>query len=191
MKPHNIQVMTLLCMFGCGRPPNDSLESQLMQIRTGEGKSMILGAAASLLGLLGFRVRCVCYSEYLSARDYGLFEDVFRRFQIHEDIVYSKITTLSEDTTATKGDIRYLTESLLLGNLPSSSQKREGAARNQIARAGASVCERKTIQDSPRLQGIKAIEADESARAGCRDSAIGIDVPDKLHRQRSEEELEG
>ncbi|CAJ1966717.1 unnamed protein product [Cylindrotheca closterium] len=123
MKPHNIQVLTLLCMLGCGRPSESSLESQLMQIRTGEGKSMILGAASTVLGLLGFRVRCVCYSEYLSRRDYGLFEEVFRRFQIAEDVVYSKITTLSEDTTAAKGDIRYLTESLVLSNLPKIARK--------------------------------------------------------------------
>ncbi|KAL3941493.1 MAG: hypothetical protein SGBAC_004162 [Bacillariaceae sp.] len=121
MKPHNIQVLTLLCMFGCGQPCETSLKSQLMQIRTGEGKSMILGAAATVLGLLGFRVRCVCYSEYLSCRDYGLFEDLFKRFNITEDIVYSKITTLSEDTTACKGDIRYLTESMVLGNLPQNA----------------------------------------------------------------------
>ena len=34
MKPHNIQVLTLLFMFGCGKSDKD-LESQLMQIRTG------------------------------------------------------------------------------------------------------------------------------------------------------------
>ncbi|CAJ1966718.1 unnamed protein product [Cylindrotheca closterium] len=188
MRPHNIQVLTLLCMFGCGQPSHETLESQLMQIRTGEGKSMILGAAATFLGLLGFRVRCVCYSEYLSDRDYGLFEDVFRRFQIHEDVVYSKITTLSEDTTAAKGDIRYLTESLVLGSLPNSSQKRDGESSTQIAVAGASVYERETPQDSSRLQCINSIE--ESAKTTYRISATGIGLPDKLQRQRSGEQLE-
>ena len=42
IKPHNIQVLTLLYMLGCGSLSTGSLESQLMQIRTGEGKSMIL-----------------------------------------------------------------------------------------------------------------------------------------------------
>lgn len=121
MKPHNIQVLALLCMFGCGQSSQNCLESQLLQIRTGEGKSMILGAAATVLGLLGFRVRCVCYSDYLSLRDSRLFEDVFNRFQIADSIKYSKITSLSEDTTAKKGDIRYLTESLLRGNMEPQS----------------------------------------------------------------------
>ncbi|KAL7565546.1 hypothetical protein ACA910_003823 [Epithemia clementina (nom. ined.)] len=117
MKPHNIQVLTLLCMFGCGSSSIDSLESQLMQIRTGEGKSIILGAAAVFLGLLGFRVRCVCYSEYLSIRDYNLFSEVFEAFQLTKQVKYSKITTLSEDTTYAKGNIRLLTEKLLHGRL--------------------------------------------------------------------------
>eukprot|EP00957_Ditylum_brightwellii_P064563 4899327-Ditylum_brightwellii.AAC.1 len=55
MKPHNIQVLTLLSLFGCGSSSSSNLNSQLMQIRTGEGKSMILGAAAVILALLGFR----------------------------------------------------------------------------------------------------------------------------------------
>jgi hypothetical protein len=117
MKPHNIQVMTLLCMFGCGSSGSSSLQSQLMQIRTGEGKSMILGAAAVIFGLLGFQVRCICYSEYLSNRDYELFHDVFRYFGLLGSINYSKITTLSEETTAAKGNIRDLTLSLMHGNL--------------------------------------------------------------------------
>ena len=76
MKPHNIQVLTVLLMFGCG-DSSTSFDSLLLQIRTGEGKSMILGAAAALCALLGFKVRTVCYSEYLSARDLKLFKEVF------------------------------------------------------------------------------------------------------------------
>ncbi|KAL7556250.1 hypothetical protein ACA910_003259 [Epithemia clementina (nom. ined.)] len=124
MKPHNIQVLTLLCMFGCGSSKTDTLESQLMQIRTGEGKSMILGAAALVLGLLGFRVRCVCYSKYLSDRDYNLFKEVFEAFHLTELVKYSMITALSEDTTARKGNIRHLTERLLRGRLNSDEASR-------------------------------------------------------------------
>ncbi len=113
MKPHNIQILSLLCMFGCGTSNSRSLHSQLMQIRTGEGKSMILGAAATIFGLLGFEVRCVCYSEYLSNRDFELFRDVFGYFGLLESINYSIITTLSEETTASKGNIREMTLSLI------------------------------------------------------------------------------
>lgn len=115
MKPHNIQVLTLLCMFGLGDSQSDSLQNQVMEIRTGEGKSLILGGAAVVLGLLGFRVRCVCYSEYLSSRDFDLFKDLFSRFELTDIIKYSKITTFSEELTAAKGDIRNLTKEMLRG----------------------------------------------------------------------------
>jgi len=121
MKPHNIQVLTLLTLFGCGSSSQTGLDSQLMQIRTGEGKSMILGAAAVVIALLGFRVRCVCYSEYLSGRDFNLFRDVFDIFSVTEFVKYSKITTLSEDNTAAKGDIRNLTKDLIRGKLELAS----------------------------------------------------------------------
>jgi energy-coupling factor transporter ATP-binding protein EcfA2 len=116
-KPHNIQVLTLLCMLGCGVNDSSSLKSQLLQIRTGEGKSMILGAAAAIFGLLGFRIRCVCYSEYLSNRDYELFREVFQYFDLIGSVKYCKITTLSEETTAAKGNIRDLTLALMYGRL--------------------------------------------------------------------------
>lgn len=115
LKPHNIQVVTLLCLFGCQDASVDHLQSQLMQIRTGEGKSIILGAAAVLLGLLGFQVRCVCYSDYLSQRDFELFREVFEHFSLMESTKYSKITSFSEDMAAAKGDIRELTLSLMRG----------------------------------------------------------------------------
>jgi hypothetical protein len=134
MKPHNIQVLTLLCMFGCGTSSSSSLRSQLLQIRTGEGKSIILGAAAAILGLLGFDVRCVCYSEYLSSRDYELFRDVFDCFGILGSVNYSKITTLSEETAAKKGDIRGLTLSLMHDKLPSGRQANRSRAIEQHAR---------------------------------------------------------
>jgi hypothetical protein len=41
---------------------------------------MILGAAAVVLGLFGFRTRCVCYSDFLSTRDYKLFKEIFDAF---------------------------------------------------------------------------------------------------------------
>eukprot|EP00980_Cylindrotheca_fusiformis_P018989 scaffold6361_cov124-Cylindrotheca_fusiformis.AAC.2 len=149
MKPHNIQVLTLLCMFGCGQISTERLESQLMQIRTGEGKSMILGAAASVLGLLGFRVRCVCYSDYLSQRDYGLFEEVFDHFQIKSSIKYSKITSLSEDSTARKGDIRYLTEEMLRGSLDESGKTKKAMVDSELLQLSESQPQQRSGEPTP------------------------------------------
>jgi hypothetical protein len=73
LTPHCTQVLTVLQMLGYGdRAASGELQRQLMQIRTGEGKSIILGACSTVLALLGFRVRCVCYSDYLSRRSVAL-----------------------------------------------------------------------------------------------------------------------
>jgi len=90
-RPHNIQVLAILRLL-CSR----DLRNEMMQIRTGEGKSMILGACAAVLAVLGFRVRCVCYSEFLSERDNELFRDIFLAFGVQDAVVYSKITKMSE-----------------------------------------------------------------------------------------------
>lgn len=73
-----------------------------------------------MLALLGFRVRTVCYSEYLSNRDFELFKEIFDRFGLTDYIKYSQITVYAEDLTAAKGDIRRLTESLLRDTLSPS-----------------------------------------------------------------------
>eukprot|EP00854_Cymbomonas_tetramitiformis_P000670 gene670-1123_t len=112
LKPHNIQVLTILQLMGLGTD-DPALVNQLMQIRTGEGKSIILGVCALLLGLLGLRVRCVCYSEYLSDRDRDLFQDLFYAFGVTGYVTYSKITAYSEDAVAAKGNLRNMTLELM------------------------------------------------------------------------------
>ena len=46
-----------------------TLENRLAQVLTGEGKSIILAGLSCYLSLVGLKVRCACYSAYLSARD--------------------------------------------------------------------------------------------------------------------------
>ena len=69
-----------------------------MQIRTGEGKSIALGGGAALLALLGFRVRCICYSKYLSQRDLKAFSALFEALNVQSRIEYSTITEYSHLT---------------------------------------------------------------------------------------------
>jgi preprotein translocase subunit SecA len=56
----------------------------LVQIKTGEGKSITLAIVASIFALWGFEVSCACYSEYLSKRDYQAFSQLFEFFNIKE-----------------------------------------------------------------------------------------------------------
>ena len=43
-----------------------SMENQIIQMYTGEGKSITLGITSLMLAFLGFKVDCSCYSKFLS-----------------------------------------------------------------------------------------------------------------------------
>ena len=129
-----------------------------------EGKSIILGAAAVMLALLGFKVRTVCYSEYLSNRDFELFKEVFDWFGITEYIKYSKITSFAEDSTASKGNIRHLTECLLRGTrLPSQTNATESLTQDVTTTNNA-------MNSKPELLG--------GSNGGGNDSTTYIDSSD-------------
>jgi len=42
------------------------IRNNLVQIKTGEGKSVTLAVLSIVFALYGFEVNCACYSEYLS-----------------------------------------------------------------------------------------------------------------------------
>ena len=45
---------------------NQATYDNMVQIKTGEGKSITLAAVSIVFSLHGFEVSCACYSEYLS-----------------------------------------------------------------------------------------------------------------------------
>ncbi len=59
-----------------------ALKNSFAQIKTGQGKSIILAGLSTYLGLIGYNVYCVCYSQYLSDRDKKLFENVYDKLGI-------------------------------------------------------------------------------------------------------------
>eukprot|EP00854_Cymbomonas_tetramitiformis_P004389 gene4389-5398_t len=184
LKPHTIQVLTILRLLGCDTR-DAALDNQLMQIRTGEGKSIILGACSILFGLLGLKVRCVCYSEYLSERDHELFRELFCAFGVSEHIVYSKITSYSEDTVAAKGNLREMTLNLIRG-LPIQPQSRvpgdeagAGADTNAKPRKASRALKRTTPQHvAPRPSAMGEILLVDEV-----DVFFGQDFYSKSHNQ--------
>jgi hypothetical protein len=64
------------------------MQNRLAQIGTGEGKSIILAGLACFLALVGFKVKCACYSPYLSNRDQLSFNNLFSRLGIQKQIKY-------------------------------------------------------------------------------------------------------
>ncbi|CAG9315951.1 unnamed protein product [Blepharisma stoltei] len=71
--PHAIQILSIFRMIGIGYRENTNPKNNLVQILTGEGKSITLAFLCSMLALLGFSVNCACYSEHLSNRDFQDF----------------------------------------------------------------------------------------------------------------------
>lgn len=56
---------------------SSDVRNNLVQIKTGEGKSVTLAVVSMIFALNGFEVKCACYSKYLSLRDYESFEAMF------------------------------------------------------------------------------------------------------------------
>jgi hypothetical protein len=80
----------------------------MIQVGTGEGKSVLLGVLSCFLAMTGIQVRCACYSQLLSRRDYSDFETLFKKFNVQSLIRYSTIDELAEECINQNGDIRSL-----------------------------------------------------------------------------------
>ncbi|CAF5016018.1 unnamed protein product, partial [Rotaria sp. Silwood1] len=109
LQPHIAQVISIFCMLGLD-DIDEKLRNNLVQIRTGEGKSVILAVTAAILALLGFEVRCACYSQYLSERDCIAFLPLFDALNITEYIQYGTFNKLCEDMINRNGEIRKIVE---------------------------------------------------------------------------------
>jgi hypothetical protein len=68
MQPHPTQITTLMLLLGIATK-KENLDNRLAQVGTGEGKSVVLAGLSCYLALVGYQVRCACYSSYLSERD--------------------------------------------------------------------------------------------------------------------------
>lgn len=81
MEPHPPQITTIMLLLGIVYD-KENLENRLAQVGTGEGKSVILAGMSIYLALVGFKVRCACYSAYLSKRDQESFMPLFERLGV-------------------------------------------------------------------------------------------------------------
>ena len=122
--PHPAQVVSIFRMLGIGNTAtskrnnspssgSSSLKNNLVQIGTGEGKSVTLAVAAAALSLLGFDIYCVCYSEYLSKRDFQMFKPLFDCLNLVENIRYGTFNRICEDVINKNGDIRKIVENYI------------------------------------------------------------------------------
>ncbi|CAF1137415.1 unnamed protein product, partial [Didymodactylos carnosus] len=131
LQPHAAQIISIFRMLGIG-DTKEKLNNNLVQIGTGEGKSVTLGATASLFALLGFDVRCACYSEYLSQRDYTAFLSLFDSLGLLNYIRYGTFNKLCEDMINENGDIRQIVEHLVSKGSNDAIQNRQHIKRAKI-----------------------------------------------------------
>ncbi|CAL6043111.1 Helicase-related_protein [Hexamita inflata] len=114
LQPHAAQVVAIFSLLGIDQ--SNQLKNQLIQVLTGEGKSVILAVTAIVLAIMGFDVNCACYSEYLSLRDFESFTDLFNAFNVRENISYGTFNQMCERYINENGEIRKLTEDCILKN---------------------------------------------------------------------------
>ncbi|CAF3880850.1 unnamed protein product [Rotaria sordida] len=70
LMPHVGQVIAIFRILGIGYNEHDDLMNNLVQIGTGEGKSVVMAVTACVFALIGVDVNCSCYSEALNMSAY-------------------------------------------------------------------------------------------------------------------------
>lgn len=136
MAPHAGQVLSLLRLFGTGFAEGQekrSLENQLVQLKTGEGKSVVIAVAACVLALLGCDVSCACYSSTLSSRDAASFAQVFDLIGVGERIHYGTFDQLCESVINEHGQIRKAVKNLIENGTPARREQTQAHKRVFIA----------------------------------------------------------
>ena len=104
-QPHAGQVISILRMINCG-DKDMKIQNNLVEIGTGEGKSVTLAMVSTLFALLGYEVHVACYSPYLSARDQATFLKFFIDLNVDRYIHYGTFNSLCEKNINSDFDIR-------------------------------------------------------------------------------------
>ncbi|KAL4496498.1 hypothetical protein ABPG72_014728 [Tetrahymena utriculariae] len=108
LKPTSAQLAAIFRLLGIGYSKRyDQIQPNgLAQVLTGEGKSVILAVLSSFYALCGFQVKCACYSNQLSTRDYEDFSSLFEKLKLKDFIFYGTFNKVCEQILNDRGDIR-------------------------------------------------------------------------------------
>lgn len=111
-QPHAGQVIAIYRLLGIANKEK-KLSNHLVQLGTGEGKSVVLAVSAIALALLGFDVSVACYSDYLSRRDNKQFKKIFKLLGVDSNIYYGTFNDICEKLINEDGDVRKRVEKLI------------------------------------------------------------------------------
>ncbi|ETO08110.1 hypothetical protein RFI_29276 [Reticulomyxa filosa] len=131
VQPHPAQVISIFRILGV-EEKTKGLTNHLIQIGTGEGKSVTLAVTCCILALFGFDVSCVSYSEYLSSRDFKSFEPLFNILGVIDFIYYGTFNKICERIINEEGDVRKLVENLIL---PGNDDEKKVSDVPRVARS--------------------------------------------------------
>ena len=131
LMPHVGQLIAIFRLLGIGyekkdRIPvlrityattiSDDLVNNLVEVGTGEGKSVVLAITACVFALTGVDVNCSCYSEVLSTRDKNDFASVFRALGVEDHIRYGTFNKLCEQFLNEQCNIREKVRDMIITN---------------------------------------------------------------------------
>lgn len=131
LMPHVGQIIAIFRLLGIGyesyrtfggyRVPrttsvSKNLVNNLVELGTGEGKSVVLAITACVFALVGVHIHCSCYSEVLSTRDRNDFTSVFRALGIEERIEYGTFNKLCEQSLNKQCNVRERVREMILTN---------------------------------------------------------------------------
>lgn len=131
-KPHPTQMVAVFQMLNTMDAKATGLKSTLIELLTGQGKSVVNASTAALLALVGFAVDVGCYSEYLSKRDEDAFKWLFDFLNVSPYIKFGTFNKLSEDMLNQEGDLRDLVSNAILDTALDIKAK-AGHGRQKIA----------------------------------------------------------
>ncbi|KAL4512826.1 hypothetical protein ABPG72_017511 [Tetrahymena utriculariae] len=126
-RPNHTQIISIIMLLGIHRESGfwqgiknyikqneqAKFRNQLIEILTGEGKSLTLGFCSTILALLGCDVDMVCYSKYLSERDDKDFRNLFVSFGVSEKISYGTFDQQAEKYLESYLNVRQSTLSVI------------------------------------------------------------------------------
>ncbi|CAF3975531.1 unnamed protein product [Rotaria sordida] len=131
LMPHVGQIIAIFRLLGLGYEKTEKipilkvlykklmsgdLVNNLVEVGTGEGKSVVLAIAACVFALTGVDVNCSCYSEVLSTRDKKDFASVFRTLGIEDRIEYGTFNKLCEQLLNEQCNVREKVRNMIITN---------------------------------------------------------------------------
>eukprot|EP01088_Endostelium_zonatum_P000651 TRINITY_DN108_c0_g1_i1.p1 TRINITY_DN108_c0_g1~~TRINITY_DN108_c0_g1_i1.p1 ORF type:complete len:2468 (-),score=279.40 TRINITY_DN108_c0_g1_i1:30-7379(-) len=129
LQPHPVQFLTLCKMM---EKHGEQFQNQLVEIPTGEGKSLVFSVMSLIFALLNYDVHCICYSSYLSQRDYAAFEKLFDLFEVKDRIRYSTVYEMCKTLINEKGNVQQLTKSFVTSNQSGEPMPKRPAAGDRV-----------------------------------------------------------